>query len=150
MPKKPTTADAQLILQLYDLRREAEMRKARAWFAGFWPEKAEDVVEVINNFGTQENAWYRQVSGYWDMAASLVLSGALNEELFTDCNGEMWFIFCKINPFLKEVREIIKTPQMMAHVEKLAKKSKKGRERLQALEKRFSSRRGAAAAASKS
>lgn len=150
MPKKPTTADAQLILQLYDFRREAEMRKARAWLAGFWPANAGDILEVINNVGTQENAWFRQVSGYWDMAASLVLHGALNEELFTDCNGEMWFIFSKLNPFLKEVREKTNIPQMMAHVEKLAKKSKKGRERLANLEKRFAARRRAVASASKS
>ena len=143
MPKKSSSADAQLILQLYDLRREAEMRKARAWWVGFWPEKADDIVEVINGFGTQENAWYRQVSGYWDMAALLVLHGTLNEELFTDSNGEMWFVFCKINPFLKEVRQKLQMPQMMAHVEKLAKKSKAGRDRLANLEKRFASRRGA-------
>ena len=148
MPKKPSSVDAQLILQLYDLRRETEMRKARTWWGGFWPEKADDIVEVINSFGTQENAWYRQVSGYWDMAAALVLSGALNEELFTDCNGEMWFVFCKLNPFLKEVREKLQMPQIMAHVEKLAKKSKTGRDRLANLEKRFGARRGAAASKS--
>src|SRR5581483_10897843 len=113
MPKKPSSADAQLIIQLYDLRREAEMRKARAWFAGFWPEKAADIVEVINGFGTQENAWYRQVLGYWDMAALLVLHGTLNEELFTDSNGEMWFVFAKLNPFLKEAREKLNMPQML-------------------------------------
>jgi hypothetical protein len=148
MPKKPSSADAQLILQLYDLRRETEMRKARAWWAGFWPEKADDIVEVINGFGTEENTWYRQVSGYWDMAALLVLHGTLNEELFIDCNGEMWFIFCKLNPFLKEVRAKMQMPQMMAHVEKLAKKSKTGRDRLASLEKRFSARRSATASKS--
>ena len=78
MPKKPTSADAQLVLQLYDFRREAEMRKARAWFAGFRPASANDILEVVNNFGTPENAWFRQVTSYWDMAAALVLSGALN------------------------------------------------------------------------
>jgi hypothetical protein len=143
MPKKPSSADAQLILELYDLRREAEMRKARAWFAGFWPEKATDIVEVINGFGTPENAWYRQVLGYWDMAALLVLHGTLNEELFTDSNGEMWFVFAKLNPFLKEAREKLQMPQMLAHIEKLAKKSKTGRDRLATMEKRFAARRGA-------
>jgi hypothetical protein len=62
MPKKPTAADAQLILQLYDLRREAEMRKARSWFAGsFFPETADDYAKVANAYSIPENAWLRQV-----------------------------------------------------------------------------------------
>jgi len=70
MAKKPTAADAQLILQLYDLRREAEMRKARSWWLGeFWPQSADDVVKVAWAMGTQENNWLRQVGGYWSMAA---------------------------------------------------------------------------------
>src|SRR5438132_5019252 len=84
MPKKPTAEDAQIIMKLYDLRREAEMRKARNWFAGFWPRSAEDVVQVINARGTQENAWFRQATTYWEMAASFVLRGAVSEELFFD------------------------------------------------------------------
>jgi hypothetical protein len=145
MPKKPTSTDAQLVLQLYDFRRESEMRKARAWFAGFWPKSADDILEVVNNFGTQENAWFRQVTGYWDMAAALVLSGALHEDLFAETNGEMWFVFSKLNPFLKEARVKSKRQQMLARVEKLAKKSKTGRERLSSMEKQFAARRQAAA-----
>jgi hypothetical protein len=145
MPKKPTSADAQLVLQLYDFRRESEMRKARAWFAGFWPKSADDILEVVNNFGTQENAWFRQITGYWDMASALVLSGALNEDLFAETNGEMWFVFSKLNPFLKEARVKSKRQQMLARVEKLAKKSKTGRERLSSMEKQFAARRQAAA-----
>lgn len=143
MPKKPTTADAQLILQLYDFRREAEMRKARGWFAGFSPNNADDIMKVINGFGTQENAWFRQISGYWDMAACLVLRGALNEDLFTDTNGEMWFMFSKLSPFLKDVREKMQRPQFMLHVEKMTKKSKVGQERLRTFEKQAAARRAA-------
>jgi hypothetical protein len=141
LPRKPTSADAQLILQLYDLRREAEMRKARAWWVGFWPERVEDVLEVVNGFGTQENAWFRQVAGYWDMAAVLVLRGALNEALFTDTNGEMWFVFAKLTPFLAEARVKLERPQLFVHVETLVRKSKTGRDRLKSLEKQFSARR---------
>ena len=83
MAKKPTATDAQLILQLYDLRREPEMRKARNWWAAdFFPENADDFVKVAWAMGSQENNWLRQVSGYWGMAASFVLQGVLNEELF--------------------------------------------------------------------
>jgi hypothetical protein len=63
MPRKPTADDAQIIMRLYDLRREAEMRKARRWFADFWPQNADDIVRVVGAAGSQENAWFRQVSG---------------------------------------------------------------------------------------
>jgi hypothetical protein len=73
MAKKPTHADAQLILQLYDLRREAEMRKARNWStAQFWPQSAEDYIKVSSAMGTPENAYLRQVNSYWDMVASFI------------------------------------------------------------------------------
>ena len=68
MAKKPTAADAQLILQLYELRREAEMRKARSWWLGeFWPQSADDVVKVAWAMGSQENNWLRQAvdTGAW-------------------------------------------------------------------------------------
>jgi hypothetical protein len=89
VPKKPTAEDAQIIMRLYDLRREPEMRKARAWFAGFWPKDAHEIIRVINGADPQENAWFRQVTGYWEMAASFVLRGVLSEELFFDSGGEL-------------------------------------------------------------
>src|SRR5437773_10595372 len=71
MSEKPNAGDAEIIMRLYDLRRETEMRKARAWYAAsFWPTSADDVIQVINVANPQENAWFRQVSGYWEMAAS--------------------------------------------------------------------------------
>jgi hypothetical protein len=139
MSKKPTASDAQLILQLYDLRREAEMRKARSWWLGeFWPQSADDVLKVAWAMGTQENNWLRQVGGYWNMAASFVLHGALNEELFIQpaVSGEMVFVFAKIQPFLKELREKMGDPQMFANIEKVITGSKFGRERLKLTLKR--------------
>ena len=91
---KATTADAQLILQFYDLRREAEMRKARNFIGSFSPKSFEDVMKVVGAFGNQENAWFRQVYSYWEMAASLVLRGAVNDTLFNDNSGEMYFHKC--------------------------------------------------------
>ncbi len=134
MAKKATPHDAQLILKLYDLRREPEMRKARHWFTvEFWPQDAEEFIKVVNSFPSQENAWMRQVGGYWDMAAALVLHGALNEELFLQpgCSGEMFFILGKIYPFLKEFREKINNPEAFANMEKVATASKTGRKRLE-------------------
>jgi hypothetical protein len=145
VPKKPTAEDAQIIMRLYDLRREAEMRKARGWFAGFWPRNADDVVQVINAVNPQENAWFRQVSSYWDMAASFVLRGALHEELFVDNSGEMFFVLGKVYPFLKEVREKAHSPYLQ-RVEKVATRTKEARERLQMMVKRAEAKRAAAVA----
>jgi len=139
MPKKATIADAQLIVQLYDLRREAEMRKARNWWAGeFFPQSADDFLKVAWAMGTQENNWLRQVGGYWSMAASFVLQGALNEELFIQpaVSGEMVFVFAKVQPFLKELREKMGDPQMFGNIEKVITGSKFGRERLKLTLKR--------------
>jgi hypothetical protein len=139
MAKKPTTADAQLIIQLYDLRREAEMRKARNWWAGeFFPESADDFLKVAWAMGTQENAWLRQVGGYWGMAASFVLSGALNEELFLQpgFSGEMFLIYAKVHPFIKELRQKLNDPGAWSTIEKAATRTKWGRDRLQFMIKR--------------
>jgi hypothetical protein len=134
MPKKPTTADAQLILQLYDLRREPELRKARSWWlTEFWPANADDFAKVAGASGTQQNAWLRQASSYWSMAALLVLQGTLNAELFLQPanSGEMYFILAKIHPFLKELREKMGDPHLFFNIEKVINSSKFGRERLQ-------------------
>jgi len=147
MPKKPTAEDAQIIMRLYDLRREPEMRKARAWYAGWWPRRAEDVMQVIGAAGTQENAWFRQVNGYWDMVASFVLRGVLNEELFFDNSNEMWFTLAKTQPYLKEVRQQAGIPQGFMRVEKLATRTKDGRDRLQMMLKRAETMRAKAAKA---
>ena len=144
MPKKPTAEDAKIIMRLYDLRREPEMRKARAWFGSFVPRSADEVIQVIKGVPPQENAWFRQVSSYWDMAASFVLHGALNEKLFVDNGGEMFFVLGKVYPFLKEIREKTKTPYLQ-RVEKVATGSKDARERLQMMVKRAEARRAAAA-----
>ena len=152
MSKKPTSADAQLILELYDLRREAEIRKARNWWlVTFWPESAEDFMKVGSAMGTQENNWLRQAAGYWSMSASLVLSGAINQELFLDpsVSGEMFFIFAKVKPFLGELRTKMKNPRMFANIEKLINSTKQGREWLKYVEGQVAARRDAMAKAAK-
>jgi hypothetical protein len=144
MAKKPTAADVQLILQLYDLRREAEMRKARNWWAGeFFPQNADDFLKVAWAMGTQENNWLRQVSGYWGMAASFVLHGALNEDLFLQpgFSGEMFLIYAKLHPFIKELRQKLNDPQVFLNVEKVITHTKWGRDRLQFMLKRVETMR---------
>jgi len=139
MAKKPTTADAQLLLQLYDLRREAEMRKARTWWmTEFWPKSAEDFMKVASATGSQDNNWLRQVGGYWGMAASFVLQGVLSEDLFLRpaFSGEMFFLFAKVHPFLKDLREKLGDPEAFGDIEKVIMRTKWGRERLKFIEKR--------------
>jgi hypothetical protein len=139
MAKKPTVADAQLIIQLYDLRREAEMRKARHWWgAEFFPQSADDFLRVSQTPGTQENNWLRQALGYWGMTASFVLKGVLNEELFLEpaFSGEMFLMFVKLQPILKELREKLGDPRAFHNLEELATRTKYGRERLLLLAKR--------------
>ncbi len=148
MAKKPTASDAQLILQLYDLRREAEMRKARNWWlVDFWPNTPEDFIKVSSAMGTQENAWFRQVAGYWDMASSLVVHGTIHPDLFLEggFSGEMFFIFAKIQPMLKELRAKMQSPGLFRNVENVIMSSKAGRERLKLISSRVASRRKAMA-----
>ena len=144
MPKKPTPADADLILKLYDLRREAELRKARNWWlTEFWPETSEDFMKIAQALGTRENNWLRQVGGYWELAAALVLHGTVNKTLFLEpaCSGEMFLIFAKLHPFLKDIREKMQNPGILANVEQVIKKSKTGPERLKVVEQRLAARR---------
>jgi hypothetical protein len=83
-----TTADAELILKLYDLRREGVCRLARAYFISWKPASAEEILAVINDGTKAENAYVRQVTTYWEMAFSLVNTGAIDEELFAKNCGE--------------------------------------------------------------
>src|ERR1035438_9694939 len=84
-----TTQDAEVILKLYDLRREPVMREARTFLLGFAPQSTDDLMALVGDLSLKENAYLRQVVGYWEMAASLVLRGALNEELARDNFQEM-------------------------------------------------------------
>ena len=134
MAKSATSADAALILKLYNLRREPEMRKPRNWFTSeFWPDSADDYIKIANSPAAPENAWLRQVGSYWDMAAAFVLHGALNEDLFVQpgCSGEMFFIFGKIYPFLKELRQKTNNPTAWSNIEGVATGSKAARKRLE-------------------
>ncbi|MGH9742397.1 MAG: DUF4760 domain-containing protein [Candidatus Acidiferrum sp.] len=139
MPKKPTADDAHIILELYDLRREAEMRKARQWWTTtFWPANADDFMKVSSAAGTDENRWLRQVLGYWGIAASFVANGVLSEKMFLEPSfcGECFFILAKVRPFLKELREKMHNPQFFHTVEEVVLGSKLGKTRFAAVEAR--------------
>lgn len=140
MAKKPSVSEAQLILQLYDLRREAEMRKARDWWVWqFAPRTADDFMKVAYAAGTQENNWMRQVVSYWGIAASFVLQGVLSEDLFLRpaFSGEMFFVLAKVYPFLPELREKLGDPEAFKDIEKVIMSTKWSRERLKFIMKRI-------------
>jgi hypothetical protein len=106
---------AELILKLYDLRREAVMREARNWFFTFNPESIEDIQRA--GMG-EHSAYYRMVTSYWDMACSFVNHGAIDAEMFNDANGEHVVVFAKLQPFLEQLRATI-SPAYMQHMEKV-------------------------------
>ena len=131
-PRSATPDDAKLILKLYDLRREPVMRKARDFVNTFFPQSADEFLRLMQAWGTDENAYMRQVVSYWDMAASLVLRGALHEELFLDSAGEMIFTFSKLHPFLSEIREGMGAPEFLKNIETLLNRSEAARAKVKA------------------
>ena len=98
-----TYEDADLILKLYQLRQETVLRQARHWLIfDFHPKTAEEFFAVVHGYGSPENDYYRQVLSYWEMAASLVLHGAVTADLFFDSNGEGLYILAKFHRFRNE------------------------------------------------
>jgi len=145
-----TPADAQVIMQLYDLRREPELRKARDWFAGqFHPQSVDDIMNTVMQFGSDGNRYFRMVTSYWEMAATMANHGAVNEPLFLDTQQEMFFIFAKIHPFLEGFREKMGSPDAMKNVETLINKSEASRKKLEVFKQRIERIRAMAMAAQK-
>ena len=106
---------AQLNLQLFDLRREAVLREARSWFVlDFNPESFDALVTTASG---ERNAAFRMVLSYWDMAASLVTTGAIDGEAFLAAHSEIVATFSKIQPYLGELRSASKEPEFCKHIE---------------------------------
>ncbi|PYT17362.1 MAG: hypothetical protein DMG59_07530 [Acidobacteria bacterium] len=140
--------EANLILRLYELRREDTMRKARDWyFRDFNPQSIADFNTAL--FG-DHSGHLRMVVSYWDMAAALVNCGAISLELFNDTNGEHIGVFSKIEPLLGEVRAAY-GPQFARNLEKLIdatpdgrKQAATARERMKAIRAELASKQKAA------
>jgi hypothetical protein len=108
---------ATLNLKLFDLRREPVLREARQWFiAEFHPDSYADVVATVSS---ARNASFRMVIGYWEMAASMVTSGAIDADSFRAAHGEIFGAFTKIQPFLEEMRKAMSEPSFCEHLEKV-------------------------------
>jgi hypothetical protein len=135
MSTQATPQDAELILKLYDLRREPVMREARAFFVQFSPQSFDDVLAVVNAWGKKEQAYLRQVTGYWEMAASLVNRGALNRELALDNFQEMFFVYAKVQPFVEEFRQHMGQPRFLMQVQQVVESSEENKQRLKDMQK---------------
>ena len=119
---------ADLILKLYDLRREDKMREARNWIFSFNPKSVEEYWTTMMD--PQVGGYLRMVTSYWDMAASLVNHGAIDADMFNDTVGEHIMIFAKIQPILAELREHFQNPKAFQHLEKVILDQPDGQERV--------------------
>ena len=140
-----TTADAELILRLYEIRREETLRKARKFLTfDFDPKNVEELRAVSRARGTQENAYWRQGMSYWEMAASLVLRGAVDPDLFLDSNVEGILLYAKYHHFHKDTEA--QNGPFMRNTAALIEKYPQAKARYEAILKNFGPRQQEAAA----
>lgn len=113
--------DSMVILKLYELRRDEQMRAARQWyFSDFAPSSAMDIVELFRG-GERASSNFRMVTSYWDTAAALVLNDGVDRKMFLDANTEHVFVYAKIADYLTEIRELFHEPDYLIHLENLVK-----------------------------
>jgi hypothetical protein len=129
---------ATLLIRLYELRREPTMREARNWFAlEFNPESIDDVVAAVMG---PHSGHFRMVTSYWDMVASFVLHGAIDEGMFNDAGGEQVGVFAKVEPFLAEYRTRLGNPKALSQLEQIVLRRPGAKEQLAAMREWFKSR----------
>jgi len=118
----PDNYDAELLLRLYDLRREAKLRQGREWFFREFNAKSFDDFLAQAPMGSENNALFRMTVSYWDMAASLVNHGLIKEDLFFENTVEFWMIWEKFKKLAPAMRERNKNPLAFKNLETLAEK----------------------------
>jgi hypothetical protein len=126
--------DADLILKLYDLRRETVMREARNWWFTFNPTT---VQEVMGTMMGEHSGHMRMVLSYWDMACALVLSGAIDEELFNTVNGEHVIVYMKMEPILQDMRNFFDNQDFAKSLETVVKRMPNIEARMATMRERF-------------
>lgn len=120
MAATATYDDANLILRLYEMRREERMRKAREWFGGEFKVKTLEEFQKLCPPGSGMNASYRMVVSYWEMAASFITSGVLNQTLFFQSGTELLFVWERIRDIVPALRESTKNPTLWKNLEIVA------------------------------
>lgn len=131
MPRKPTHADAELMLRLYEIRRDPELRRARQWFLSEFQPKPWDEIHAAYLSHTDEDRWFRMTISYWEMVGSLVNRGVLHDELFFDSTGEAVVTWERCKPWIEGARAKIR-PTYMSQFETLVRKQLAYRARLNA------------------
>jgi hypothetical protein len=122
----PDYQDADLVLRVYEMRRESVIRASRDAFNGkFWPTSYEDV-KAVASAGHELNAAYRQLGTYWEMVYGLVRHGIVNPEYFMETNGEGIFMYAKVEPYLEQLRKEF-NPTILRNTEWAAKETERGR-----------------------
>jgi hypothetical protein len=122
MEAKPTHEQAQLHLQVYDLRREARLRQARDWFAkNYVVNSIEDAMRIAP-FGTEAGTFVGMVFGYWEQACALLNYGLLHEDLFFETSGEFFGVWEQVKPVVPQFREQFKNKQVLTHLERAAQR----------------------------
>jgi len=125
MREHPDHYDAELLLRLYDLRRESKLRQARDWFMREFRASSNEELEKRFLDHPEESAFFRMVLSYWDMAASIVNHGLINEGFFFENTGEFWVVWMKVKHLAPQVRESRKYPLAWKNLETLADKFEK-------------------------
>ncbi|MFZ0963817.1 MAG: hypothetical protein WAO35_23370 [Terriglobia bacterium] len=138
----PDNYDAELLLRLYDLRREAKLRQGREWVIREFQAKSFDDYLAQAPPGSEKNALCRMTVSYWEMAASLVNHGLINEDLFFENTGEFWIVWEKVKNVAPTLREKNKNPLSWKNLETLAEKyehwmAKRAPEALESLRQRL-------------
>jgi len=116
----PTQEDAKLILHLYELRRETRLRQARDWFVRNFHVATMEEFTALCPPGSEANASYRMLVGYWEMAASFVVHGLIDREMFFENNQELILVWERVRDLLPQAREANKNPAHLKHVEQVA------------------------------
>jgi hypothetical protein len=122
METKPTHEQAQLHLQVYDLRREAKLRQARDWFQQHYHAETFDDAMRIAPPGTEHGAFVGMVIGYWEQACALLNYGLLHEDLFFETSGEVFGVWELLKPVVPEFRERFADKNLLANLEKAAQR----------------------------
>jgi hypothetical protein len=117
MATQATYEDVNLVLKLYKLRREEKMRQAREYFGGMFGCKTMEEFNKQCPPGSGPNAYFRMIVSYWDMVASFITSGVLNEDLFFESGREMLFVWIRVKDLVPHYREAVKDPMMWKNLE---------------------------------
>jgi hypothetical protein len=121
--------EVNLLLRLYEMRREPQIRKARAWFTEhFHPESADEMMQKYPQ-GSEENTYIRMVISYWEMVGSIVNRGLINDELFFESNGEIWVVWDRMRSVVPTWRAAFKNPLLFSNIEDACKRLEQWREK---------------------